>query len=268
MKLKKLFIKFKKHKILSSMVLVILLSIITINMYNNALLKASEFMMVPVCNKYLKSNSLINETDIKYVNIPSHVVLDSVITDSNEIIGKYVDTYDSLSKDSLFYNDVLVDDQHINNAYLFELANGEVAISIDSDVKSSYSNSILVGQFIDLYYLGKSDNSFDNDDLLVYGQIVSNARVIAVKDKNGENIDAESELNTNVVVVALNQEDAHIIQLAKAMGEVSLVISYDNINKSNTNDYYNIEKIIAIIEQRSIDVEALNSGISDENEYS
>ena len=267
MKIKEISIKIKKHKIISSLILVLLMTIITINMYDLALERSTRFVEVPVCRNYLKSNSLITESDIKYINVPSYIVLDYVITDSNEIIGKYINTYDSLSENSLFYSDVLVDEEHINNAYLFELKNKEVAISIDSDVKSSYSNSILVGQFIDLYYLGKS-NSLYEDELLVYGEVVSNARVIAVKDKNGENIDADSELNTSVVVVALNQEEAHIVQLAKAVGDVSLVISYDNINESKTNNYYNIEKIRTIIEQKAINVEAINNEMSNNDELS
>ena len=267
MKLRKTMEMFRKHKIITSLVLVIFLTLISVRMFNGALAEAASFTEVPVAGRYLKSNTLIDENDIRYINVPSYIVLDSVITDSEEIVGKYVDTYDSLASGSLFYEELLVDADSIDNAYLFELANGEVAISIDADVKSSYANSILVGQFIDLYYLGKSDNdSFDHSDLLVYGELVSNARVIAVKDKNGGNIDADNELNTNVVVVALNQEDAHIVQLAKAIGEVSLVISYDNINMTNTNNYYNKEKIRKIIEQQAIAVENQTSEMVTDNE--
>jgi len=250
----------KKYKIASSLIIVILLSIITFHFYNTAILDATKLVEIPVANKYLKSNHKIEESDIKFIKIPSYIVLSNVETDYQNILGKYVDTFDSLANDSLFYKDLIVNEAEIDNAYLFNLKPDEVAISIDSDIKSSYSNSILVNQLIDLYYLGEAESeNFDNKKQLVYGEIVKNARVIAVKDKDGENIDGDGENNTAIVVVALSQEDAHIVELAKASGSVSLVISYDNINLDNTNTYYNLDKMTSIILNKSIDVELVKN---------
>ena len=246
----------KKHKLLVSLILVILMSMLTYISYKQALLKAAKLVEIPVTSKYLKSNTLITKEDITYITLPAFVILDNVETDSNNIIGKYINTFDALGKNSLFYKDIIIEATSIDNAYLFDLKNNEVAISIDADVKSSYANSILVGQLIDLYFIGNLKTNFlDNTSTnLVYGQIVKNARVIAVKDKNGDSINAESELDTNVVVVALSQEDANIVELAKNIGEVNLVISYDNINEKTTNDYYDIDKIRKLISQQAIDV--------------
>ena len=259
-KFKLLMSLIKRHNIVFSLLLVIILSLITYHSYNSAILATTNLVDIPVTNKYLKSNHKIMNDDITMIKIPKYIILENVETNVNNIVGKYVNTFDSLSKGSLIYKDIIISKDKINNAYLLDLKKDEVAISIDSDVKSSYSNSILENQLIDLYYLGEAESEqFDNEKQLVYGEIVKNARVIAVKDKDGANIDGDNENSTAIVVVALNQEDAHVVELAKASGRVSLVISYDNINYDNTNNYYNLKKMTSIILGKSIDVKLVNN---------
>lgn len=136
---------------------------------------------------------------------------------------------------------------------MFKLESGEVAISLDVDIKSSYANSVLSGHFIDLYFLGNVRSENNPNATLIFGEIVKNVKVLGVKDKLGKNVSENSEA-TAVIIVAVSQQDGHIIELAKAIGEVKPIISYGNITDVEDGEYYDLDKIRNILLGQSIDV--------------
>ncbi|MEF9968609.1 MAG: RcpC/CpaB family pilus assembly protein, partial [Longicatena sp.] len=244
-----------RHKLLVSLLLTIVLGILCMASYQQTINDVSELVLIPVSSKALGSRTIITEDDIQMIEVPKCVTFDNVILDKTELIGKYVQPYQSIAQNSLFYSELIADRENMNDANLFSLQEGEVAISIDVDMKTSYANSILVGHMIDLYFLGKVNmNQSTSTQAIVHGEIVKNARVIAVKDKDGNSIESDTATESNVLVVALTKEDAHLVGVAKAMGTVTPVISYDNISQKEGSDYFDLYKIKNIILGNSLDV--------------
>ncbi len=249
-----------KSKQLITLVLTIILAIVCIITYDKALKDVQQLVVVPVAKKTLHSRVVIHEDDIEFIEVPKNIVLDNVILEKEQLIGLYVKPYHAISKQSLFYKELIVDEKTMNDATLFSLDENEIAISIDADVKSSYANSILVGHMIDLYYLGKVKEGNSQKDLVMVGELVKNARVIAVKDKEGQSIEGDLSLKTEVIVVALKQEDAHLVEIAKSLGKVSPMISYDNLNQKSLSQYYDSTKIKNILLGNSLDVTIVKHG--------
>ncbi|MEA4874335.1 RcpC/CpaB family pilus assembly protein [Anaerorhabdus sp.] len=246
---------FRKHKGLVSMVLTCLMGILCIAYYYQVIEEVSELIEVPVAIHPLGSRKIILEEDIQMIRVPKCITLENVILEKDEILGKYVKPYQSVATNSLFYEELIALEEDMNDANLFSLNEGEVAMSLDVNIKTSYANSILVGHRIDLYFLGKVTINDDyNNQAIVHGEIVKNARVIAVKDENGKSIDEDSERESSVIVVALTQEDAHLVAVGKAMGTINPMISYDNINQAGTTNYFDLDKIKNIILGNSVDV--------------
>lgn len=243
-----------KHKTLVSLILTTLLGCLCLFTFDEAIADATMMVKIPVANTFIGSRSVITEEAIKLIEIPKWVVFDNVIIDQNEIIGKYVKPYNAVATNSLFYNDLIVEEEKMNDAALFSLLEGEVATSIDADIKTSYANSISVGHMIDLYFLGKGKLDKENDETIVHGEIVKNVRVIAVKDKEGNSIENNDGQATAMIVVALSKENAHLVEVAKALGTVSPVISYQNLNQVEEEYYYDSMKIKNIILGNSLDV--------------
>lgn len=243
-----------KHKTLVSLILTILLGCLCIFSFNEAIADATMMVKIPVANTFIGSRTVINEESIKYVDIPKWVLFENVITDQSKIVGKYVKPYNAIVNNSLFYEDLIIEEENMNDATLFSLLEGEVATSIDADIKTSYANSILVGHMIDLYFLGKGKLDKETDETIVHGEIVKNARVIAVKDKEGYSIESEEGKATAMIVVALSKEDAHLVEVGKALGTISPVISYQNLNQNDESTYYDATKIKNIILGNSLDV--------------
>lgn len=245
----------KKYKSIISLLLTCVMGAICVAYYYQVIAEVSELIEVPVAVHPLGSRSLIMEEDIQMIRMPKCLTLKNVLLNKDDIIGKYVRPYQSIATNSLFYEELIVVEKNMNDAHLFSLNEREVAMTIDVNIKTSYANSILVGHRIDLYFLGKAKMNDDiHQQAIIHGEIVKNARVIAVKDKDGKSIEENTSLESSVVVVALAQEDAHLVAVAKAMGTISPMISYDNINDAGSTNYFDMQKIKSIILGNSFDV--------------
>ena len=249
----KIMIILNKNKIVFSFILCIILCLTTIYTYNVAVNKSLDLILVPVANKHLKSGQLITIDDLDYLEVCRHLKDPLYITDKDDIVGKRVEIFNSIAQNAMFYKELITEEKDISDTSIYKLNSGEVAVQIDADIKSSYANSIIVGHSVDLYYQGNATSYNSSDNIIVYGQIVKSARVIDVKDKDGFSMNGDV-FETDVIVVALKQEDAHIVNVAKALGNVSPIISYDNLNESSTNNYYDLDKMKQIILGNSIDV--------------
>jgi pilus assembly protein CpaB len=266
--MKKISIKdfISKHKILVSILITLMIGYLGILAYKQVITDTTKMVKVPVAAEYIKSRKQITEDDVKYIEVPEYIVLNNTITDINEIIGKYVNAYDSVAEDSLFYKDIVVSSEDLKDASMFELNKGEVAITIEVDATTTYSNTILPDSKIDLYYQGKGQTKDSEELYIIYGEVVKNVRIIAVKDKDGNNIQIDSENEPTIMVVALSQEDAHLVGLAKALGIVTPILSYDNLSDDNTTNYYDLNKMKEILLGESLDVTLVTPLIEEEQE--
>ena len=245
-KIKEFLLKYKQ---LSCILIAFVLALVIYTSYKIVLNRQLNPMLLPVANTYLKSGHKITKEDITYIEVPKSIVIDNIYTDENEMINKYVNSYNAIAKGSLFYKELVTITDDIKDANSFNLNESEVAVSIDADVKSSYANSILKGHNIDIYFKD------DIDDKLIYGLLVKNARVIAVYDKAGDNIDQTNTNDTSVIVLALSYEDADLVSKAKFIGEVLPIVSYDTLNQKEDHNYYDIAKMKQIIFSKSLDVD-------------
>ena len=249
--------KFKemlfKYKQLSCIIIAMILALIMFVCYNYVLNSQLNPMLLPVANTYLESGHRITKDDITYIEVPKSIVIDNIYVDEEEMINKYVNSYNAIAKGSLFYKELVTTTDDIKDANSFNLNENEVAVSIDADVKSSYANSILKGHNVDIYFKDEID------DKLVYGLLVKNARVIAVYDSNGQNIDQTNTNDTSVIVLALSYEDADLVSKAKFIGEVFPIVSYDTLNQKEDHSYYDIAKMKQIISSGSLDLDLMEN---------
>ena len=253
------------HRLVVSCGLTLVVGILGYKTYETMVQNAVDPVLVPVAAKYLKSGTVISEEDIRMIEVPRPVVLEEAIRDQEQLIGKAVNTYNSVAQNSLFYPQLLVDREDLHDVSAFPLAENEAAVSIDADIKTSYANSILPGHQIDLYFQGYATQADENEKRVLYGQLVSQARVIAVRDNSGKNIDAQSQQPTSVIVVALSYEDADLVQRAKFFGTVLPMITYGSLNpQSDSEQFYDSAKMRELLYQKTIDVSLVREEEKDE----
>ena len=255
----------QKHRLMISCALTLATGIMGYKTYEKIVQDAVDPVLVPVASKYLKSGTVIREEDIRLIEVPRPIVLGEVITDQQQLIGKAVNTYNSIAQDSLFYQQLLVEKEDLHDISAFPLGENEAAVTIDADIKTSYANSILPGHQIDLYFQGYATQAEEHEKRVLYGQLVSQARVIAVRDNSGKNIDAQSQQPTSVIVVALSYEDADLVQRAKFFGTVLPMITYGSLNPQMASEqFYDSAKMKEILYQKTIDVSLVKEEIQNE----
>ena len=251
----KLFVK--KHKATVSLFLIVLIALSFYLSYQATITKAKNMVPTPVAAAYLPSGHIIQPEDISYVDLPAAVLINGIYTDPKEIIGQTVNSYDSLAESSLFYKTLIKPVEELKDVSLYDLKAGEIAITVNTDIQSSYANSILPGHQIDLYFSGTGlePNSEDQKEKVVYGELVESARVLAVYDENGIKMGQMDAGDAATIVVALSYEDADLVGRAKHFGDVFPVISFESMHGITGNTYYDMARMKDAIYQRTIDLQ-------------
>lgn len=125
----------------------------------------------------------ITDDMIGSARVPESFILGEYYEKYKDILGKYSNYNTMIAKGSLFYLDLLVDKENLPNSVLFNLADGERLVSQPVDMKSTYGNSMMPQDLIDVYVkLVASDGD------IVYGQFMDDVKILAVKDSSGNNV--------------------------------------------------------------------------------
>ena len=146
---------------------------------------------VPYATQTISPGTLITEEMVGTMEVPPAMLQGKPYTDSSAIIGKYTQSNSVIPEGSLFYENSVVEEAHvIDNSIIGNYPEGYELYSLDVDMNSTYGNSILPGNYIDIYLKAinkSSGNSQDNDKIMV-GKLLQNVKVLAVYDSSGNNV--------------------------------------------------------------------------------
>lgn len=176
----------------------------------------------------LKPRTLIAENDILEIRVPSSYLLERTLTDKDDIIGKYTEIQGMIPAGSPFYRDMVKDRSELPDSPYLQLKEGQSAYTMKTDL-AKLGGTLTPGQRVDIYA------TFDvNRERPVTGCLIENARIIAIKDYRGLDIDdPESTGTVDMVIIAVNDEDIELLTLSEKTGEVRLFAS----NRSYDTDH-------------------------------
>lgn len=139
---------------------------------------------VPYAKVSIPTRTLITSDMVGTIKISSSFLskADQVVRTSEEVVNKYVSYKTNVPKGSLFYKDMLKEADEMPDSAFANIEDGFTIFSLKVDVDSTYANQIRAGQYIDLYM------AVESDDMLLFGKLIESIRVLAVKDKHGQNI--------------------------------------------------------------------------------
>lgn len=242
----------KKHKMIYTLIILLLFGLVSYLMFNQIVKETLDIKKVPIVTSTLLGGTEITKEDIRYIDVPNNVIVDGVLIDEKNIVGKVVDYGGTLVKGSLIYSELIKEKSDVKNADFFNLEKDQIAFTLRVDKETSYAHSIQVGNKIDLYFSGTGVESEDEKEKVIYGELVKQAEVLSIYSDELEGYSEDSEA---FLVVALTYADADLIGRAKVFGTVFPMISYDAIHEeSNTLNYYNVEMMRDAIYQRTIDI--------------
>ena len=230
--------------------------------YNYQLNKNLEIISsVPVAKEKIKAGTRITEENISYIDVPASTLRTvNAITNAQEIIGKYVNYDTIIPANSLFYSEALSATDTAPNSIFKNLIEQDAAIMINVDLESTYGNSIMPGDIVDIYVDAQITNAKGKTEY-VTGPLVTGAKVLAVLDGSGDNVFAnhENKLYPSYFVFTLESDIINLIRKAQKLGtsEYAMTI-YPVVDgktyKGNEATRVNDSQIVDLIKNATVEI--------------
>ena len=180
--------KFLKNKNTVTVLGVIICFIVLIIGYNVRINQKTELVKVYYANQTIQPKTKITDDMISSANVPTSFLVGSYYTNYNDIVGKYSNYNTVIASGSLFYNELLIEEENLPDSVFYNVPEGEVVVSFPVNAVSTYGNSIMPNNLINVYV-----KMIDDSGKIIYGRFIDNINVLAVKDSSGKNVFESTE---------------------------------------------------------------------------
>lgn len=150
--------------------------------YNMRINQKTALVTVYYANQTIQPKTLITEDMVSRTQVPESFIKGEYYRNYKDIVGKYSNYNTMISKGSLFYSDLLVEESNLPDAILYDINEGERIVSFPVNTVSTYGNSIMPSDMVDIYV------KMINNGKVIYGEMFENISVLAIKDSSGKNV--------------------------------------------------------------------------------
>lgn len=201
---------------------------------------AVNFQNVVMATKNIDRMTEIDKSMFTTEGIPEKALIGNVIYDEGQLAGKFSGVNSYIPIGSFFYysteNSVgnIVNKYDLPIAFLFEfdLDKDVIAYNYTVDNATTYSNSMLPGNYIDVY-LRIANDSESKDTKYTIGKLIENVKVLSVKDGSGRNVfTGTNEHRTPAMIIfGIDTETNKYLRTAeKLSNSVEIIIVPTNVN--------------------------------------
>lgn len=188
---------------------------IVIISYNRRVNSSITPIEVPYAKEKILSGVQITSKMVGITKVPPSMLEGNVITNASEVVDKYSNADTIIPKGSLFYYRTVVDKEKLPANIILEYPTGYVLYNMAVSTRSTYGNSVYPGNYIDLY-LKISLNSDSNDTTFTISKFLSNIKIIAVQDNDGNDAFADPENPATPARIIFAVPEEYYILLKKA----------------------------------------------------
>ena len=173
---------------------------------------------VPTAAKLIGPQEEITVEDIKWIEVPSISKPSNVVLNESQIVGKYTAINATIPEGSMFYADVLVEKDELPGTWLDKLRidpeTGKVDIPyyIPVNIVTTFGNSIQPDDYVDFYMKAQSE-----DGSLMFGKLIENVQILAVKDSSGEDVFTSVDSDATPAYIYFGLEGELHLLLRKAI---------------------------------------------------
>ena len=238
------FKKFLQNKNTVTVVGVILAILVLYFAYTMRISSAINPVNVPYATVQIKAGTQITESMISTRPVPPAMLDGDVILNVGEIIDKYSSADTVIPKGSLFYKRAVVEKEQLPGNIILDYPKNYVLYNLPVDTNSTYGNSVFPGNYIDIWLkamVKMDENQAGGNreaDRVMYGRLISNVKVLAVKDSAGQAVFQNIDDNKTpaMVVFALPQEYYVLLSKASYMRSYSTEIKLVPTNEGNKDE--------------------------------
>lgn len=180
--------KFLKNKNTVTILGVLACLVILYAGYTMRINKKTALVDVYYANQTIQPKTKITEEMVSKTSVPEAFILGTYYKDYKQIVGKYSNYNTMIAEGSLFYTDLLVDEENLPDAIFYDVNEGERVVSFPVDTESTYGNAMMPGNLADIYV-----KMIDTNEKVVYGELLEKVEILGVKDSSGNNVFESTE---------------------------------------------------------------------------
>ena len=219
------FKKFMQNKNTVTVVGVVAAIFVLYIAYTMRINRAINPVVVPYASTQISAGTQITEAMVDTREVPPSMLKGEVIRNKSEVIDKYSAADVVIPEGSLFYKRAVVEKEQLPANIILDYPKGYVLYNLPVSTNSTYGNSVYPGNYVDIWLkavwkLADENNisasELDKANKIMYGKLISNIQVLAVKDSAGrpvfQNIDENR--TPSMIIFALPEE--YYVLLSKA----------------------------------------------------
>ena len=165
--------KFLKNKNTVTILGVLVCLVILYIGYNMRINAKTKLIDVYYAKETIQPKTLITEDMVGKTSVPQSFIKGTFYQKYNDIVGKYSNYNTMIAEGSLLYSDLLIEESNLPDAIFYDINEGERVVSFPVNMESTYGNSIMPGNKVDIYVKIINDKK-----MAIYGIIVLEKRVI------------------------------------------------------------------------------------------
>ena len=270
---------FLKNKNTVTALAAIIIVVVLVIGYNVRVNQATTPVNIPFARVTIQPGTHIDESMNAYMSVPAATIKGKIEKNRGSIVGKYAKQNVIIPAGSLFYSDSLTDSIGNNDKELYDkIGEGETLNYITVNMLSSYSNSIVPGNYIDIYA------SVQHENRNKIAKLFANVKVVEVRTSDGKSVFGSSEeaRTPYVIFFGLPNEEDMLLKKIHAInswgggtGEEGETITTTAIRLTpipttagfDTNDKENIKltvtspKMVKIIDDMATDMTEQTDGV-------
>ncbi|MBR2833395.1 MAG: hypothetical protein IKE75_03070 [Bacilli bacterium] len=188
--------------------------------YSSQINSAVKPIMVPVAANTIQPRTEITEDMVNVIKVPQISVSKNAIISKNAVVGKYSAVNTVIPAGSMFYKNTVIEQNQLPDSVFVKVKKGEIVYSFDVDMDSTYGNSIMPGNKIDVY-MKIGDGTTEK---VMLGKLVENLEVLAVKDSSGRDVFENSDENRSpsMLIFGVPEEIYLLLMKASYMGSLGV----------------------------------------------
>ena len=233
--------------------------------YNYRVNQAVQPVSIPYALNRMEPKSKVEDENVGTIKVSGAFVeqTENLVTSKAYILNSewYVNYDTVIPAGGLFYKDQLVTKKDIPDTAFDDIPDNSTIFSLSVDSHSTYGNSIMPNNFIDLYIKATDDNG-----KVIFGKFIESIKVLAVRDSSGNDVFADSQVSrsSGELLFAVKDELFMLLSEANFVGGIDIVPVPRNAAYRNEGDTENgtqvskqelVDYILEKVSELSDDVE-------------
>lgn len=222
--------------------------------YTTRVQQAIEPQQVPFAKQELIGNQMITKDDIGMMEVSKRLVerTPELVTSQGQVVGKYVSFDCKIPEGALFYKSQLSQTQQKSNYITEDIEDGYTIFSLSVDMHTTYANSIMPDDYIDLFLYTKSE-----EGKIIVAEFIKSIKVKDVRDTKGKGVftSMSEEKSPSELIFAVPNEIFRLLYTASELDDVEIFPVPRNKEYTETSETRaNLvakDKLIDLINSRS-----------------